>query len=284
MRFLAVKKQQYEPNHPPTITPLDEIPRLHRLLNLNPDHGDERSKYEDRSVIQEVLKNPDAANHKYIFFRHNMFEQRYPLIMTIMLGGSLEAVDLLYESCPEAIEETTSYGMTMLHVACWYKASLEVVQFLAEKHPPAVEMKDRFGETPLHRACSCGTPVEVVEMLVEQCPTTLTMEDNNERTPIMCANANNASPEVVSLLATLHCLLLANLSDDQVMSMLLEWDGEMWRCQVAPILRWRTSLVQKMAIPFTLLPTLLESVASAERVETVFRIVRETMELFEEKG
>lgn len=274
---------------------------LFRLLNLDPDEEGDRLKYDDDAVIEAVRRDPNAAARKYEFAVYDGYEF-YPLVMVVSLGGSLNAVRLMYEACPEVVENTTRQrytrrrslgqahpnqarnGWTPLHFACRYKASFKVMQFLADGYHLAIEGKNNLGCTPLHLACINGVTSEVAWMLVERCPSSIGIKDLRQRTALMYAETVDAHLDVISLLTTLHTLLCRRPSNAEVLLMLMEWRGEMWSSQVAPILHWRSSVVHGMDVSPVLMPSLLARVGREGRVQTVFQIIRETMDLCEHAG
>ena len=87
----------------------------------------------------------------------------------------LSVVEVLADSCPEAIREQTANGETAIHLACQsHDVSLSVVRVLVEREPEALAMAEGFhGDLPLHtlfrRWGSCP-PLDVVQYLVEQNP------------------------------------------------------------------------------------------------------------------
>lgn len=215
---------------------------LSPLLNLNPYSHVDRLEYRDDAVRETVRANPNAAKRKSRF----TFGKNYPLTMAVSLGASLDVVQLLCDACPSALQEGDGW----------------------------------FGWTPLHLAVYWSAPSEVVTLLVERSPAIMDSKDKNDRTPIDLAREYGASPEIQTLLGTLHDLFYLDPSDEEVLKMLLESNGEMWNSRTGPILHLRTAIVNGMGLTSALMPTLLGRVGQASRVQTMFAILREAMSLF----
>lgn len=254
------------------------------LLDLHPYNDEDRAKYDDAAVLNEIRRVPELAKKRHEFTK---FGSRYPLTMAVCLGASLEVVKLLCElSPPQAFREKNRLkGYTLLHYACKTRTSFEVTELLVNCYPSAVEMKSNKGWTPLHLASHGGGILEVVRFLAERFPAAMNMKTNYGQTPLMLAEeGNNESLDVVTLLKTLHALLCLRTSHEEVEAMLRESDGKgKWRTRVAPILRWRTAVLHKMGIHPSLMPTILERVGEEGRMETMFNILRDSMFLFEGK-
>uniref|UniRef100_A0A7S4K2T1 Uncharacterized protein n=1 Tax=Odontella aurita TaxID=265563 RepID=A0A7S4K2T1_9STRA len=117
---------------------------------------------------------------------------RYPLKRAVSLGASMDVVQRMTSSHPDAIRDrgvkgTNGYGATLLHTACAYGASEEVVQFLATQYPPALQLTTRHRYLPLHNACETGASANVVRILVNMHPGALDHKNVLGRNPAECA-------------------------------------------------------------------------------------------------
>uniref|UniRef100_A0A7S4S005 Uncharacterized protein n=1 Tax=Ditylum brightwellii TaxID=49249 RepID=A0A7S4S005_9STRA len=186
---------------PPMAGPQHEIgmpdPKLHSLLNLNPELEKDRRKFDGQAVIDQVRKNPNAARVTYTFARcyHCL-----PLQMAIMLGASARVVDFLLELYPSSIQARDGYGSTLLHSACEFQASLEVTSTLLDKFPDATTEKDLNENTPLHSACRCNPTPEMILLLLQRNTDAIREKNKEGMTPLHSACSYQASVEVVSLL------------------------------------------------------------------------------------
>lgn len=273
---------------PPNVPLQHQSPpkKLFFLLDLYPYVAKDRARYDDDAVRESIRRAPNAAKVKCSFTAF-YGDFLYPLPVAIALGASPETVQLLCDAHPEAIHETDNFGWTPLHFACRYPkggAQFDVVLLLLEKDPSAISTKDVDGFTPLHWACFNGAPAEVVGILAERCPAAMDIKNKRGNSPLMLARAYNrihkTSQDVSRLLETLHTLLCLHPSDEEVLAMLRQSNGEKWSSCTSPILRHRPSIVQMIGIHFALMPALLGKVGQDGRLETMFQIVRESMGLF----
>jgi len=173
-------------------------PKVHSLLDLNPEIEEERRKFDGQAVIEEIRKKPYAARAKYTFesCRHICC----PLQMAIMLGASINVVDFLLHVYPRSIEARDRYGSTLLHSACEFQASLEVVSLLLERFPGAATEKDFNNNTPLNSACRCGPTPQMILLLIQCNPDAIRERNKEGMAPLHSACSYQASVEVVSLL------------------------------------------------------------------------------------
>jgi len=173
-------------------------PRLHSLLDLNPEIEEERRKFDGQAVIEEVRQKPYAARALYAFekSRHSCF----PIQMAIMLGASTNVVDFLLSVYPRSIGARDMYGSTLLHSACEFQASLEVVSLLLERFPGATTEKDFNNNTPLNSACRCEPTPQMISLLIQRNPDAIRERNKEGMTPLHSACSYQASVEVVSLL------------------------------------------------------------------------------------
>eukprot|EP00565_Helicotheca_tamesis_P008551 CAMPEP_0185728310 /NCGR_PEP_ID=MMETSP1171-20130828/3692_1 /TAXON_ID=374046 /ORGANISM="Helicotheca tamensis, Strain CCMP826" /LENGTH=363 /DNA_ID=CAMNT_0028397001 /DNA_START=39 /DNA_END=1130 /DNA_ORIENTATION=+ len=160
---------------------------LHSLLDVNVQKKEERENFDGLAVISEVKRNPKAAEREYIFFSSNKQEHTYPLHQSVRLGVSLDVVEAIYNSYPQAVTiKEPKTGNTALHLACNKQFSPEVLRFLLEKWPQAVSEKDHRGVTPLHIACALLVDVDVVSLLLDAWPDAI-KEYCNGKTPLVLA-------------------------------------------------------------------------------------------------
>mmetsp|Transcript_29711 Transcript_29711/g.39528 ORF Transcript_29711/g.39528 Transcript_29711/m.39528 type:complete len:401 (+) Transcript_29711:110-1312(+) len=173
-------------------------PKLHSLLNLDPDLEEDRRRFDDEAFIEEIKQKPHAAKARYTFNSHD--ESYLPLHMVIMLGASTDVVELLLNIYPISIAATDCNGNTPLHTACEFQASLEVTSLLLEKFPGAAMEKDFQNNTPLNIACRYRPTLEMISLLINVCPDAIREKSEDGLTPLHSACSYQASFEVVSLL------------------------------------------------------------------------------------
>mmetsp|Transcript_23766 Transcript_23766/g.34632 ORF Transcript_23766/g.34632 Transcript_23766/m.34632 type:complete len:408 (-) Transcript_23766:81-1304(-) len=173
-------------------------PKLHSLLDLNPEIEEERRKFDGQAVIEEIRQKPYAARALYAFekSRHSCF----PIQMAIMLGASTNVVDFLLSVYPRSIGARDMYGSTLLHSACEFQAPLEVVSLLLERFPGAITEKDFNNNTPLNSACRCEPTTQMISLLIQRNPDAIRERNKEGMTPLHSACSYQASVEVVSLL------------------------------------------------------------------------------------
>eukprot|EP00565_Helicotheca_tamesis_P005438 CAMPEP_0185738068 /NCGR_PEP_ID=MMETSP1171-20130828/31955_1 /TAXON_ID=374046 /ORGANISM="Helicotheca tamensis, Strain CCMP826" /LENGTH=194 /DNA_ID=CAMNT_0028409169 /DNA_START=126 /DNA_END=707 /DNA_ORIENTATION=+ len=171
-----------------TVTPQKD---LYALLNYPPwtvrITTEDKEKVDNCAIIKELRRDPKAAERKYSFSYNN--EHTFPLHQAIKLGASLEALDALYKSYPQAVRTKGQYtDFTPLHLACVWGEPCEVVSYLYSKWPAAAKEKDYHGNIPLHRACQhSDAPMDVVAFLLEEWPEAVKETNNLEHTPLELA-------------------------------------------------------------------------------------------------
>eukprot|EP00957_Ditylum_brightwellii_P102266 7795478-Ditylum_brightwellii.AAC.1 len=138
-------------------------PKLHSLLDLDPEIEEDRRMFDGQAVIEEIKRKPHAAKARYTFSVR--YHSCLPIHMAIMLGASTNVVDFLLSIYPLSIVAKDGYGNTPLHSACEFQASLEVILLLLKNFPGAAMEKDGNNNTPLHSACRCGATPEMILLL-----------------------------------------------------------------------------------------------------------------------
>eukprot|EP00565_Helicotheca_tamesis_P004068 CAMPEP_0185732434 /NCGR_PEP_ID=MMETSP1171-20130828/16187_1 /TAXON_ID=374046 /ORGANISM="Helicotheca tamensis, Strain CCMP826" /LENGTH=380 /DNA_ID=CAMNT_0028401931 /DNA_START=32 /DNA_END=1174 /DNA_ORIENTATION=+ len=208
-------------------------PKLHSLLNFNPEIEDDRRKFDGKAVIEVVERAPHAARARYNF--KGCYDNCFPLHMAVMLGAStsvvkallrahpsaitgrdryqstpfhcasefgasIEVMSLLLEKFPGAIKEGDHNHNTPLNSACKYRPTPEMISFLIKTHPDSIWVINNVGMTPLHSACTCQASIEVVSQLLQAWPAAAREKDSNGMTPLHVACEYEAPSEVISLL------------------------------------------------------------------------------------
>ncbi|KAL3767891.1 hypothetical protein ACHAW5_010134 [Stephanodiscus triporus] len=191
---------------------------LLRLIDLCPFLASEKSRYDDVAVLSILRRNPRAAclRRPYRCGIGNGPDGAHPLALVVALGGSLEVVRRMVDSCPSALGmrlggrrnvlhyaiaegvdvsvisyltsrrpalaiEEDSFGAIPLHLASTYcpssSSSSSVIVHLLSLNPDAAGALDRKSQTPLHRACMSRASLDDVLALIEACPDALFLDD-----------------------------------------------------------------------------------------------------------
>ena len=83
---------------------------LLRLIDLCPFLASEKSTYDDAAVLNLLTSHPTAANkrHSYRCGIGTATSKAYPLALVVALGGSIDVVKRMINSCPMALNEKLS--------------------------------------------------------------------------------------------------------------------------------------------------------------------------------
>ena len=100
-------------------------------------------------------------------------KQDSALSLACTCNKSVETVQILIRTNPDALVKKNDYGFAPLHCVCRaYQPRMGIVQALLDACPSCVSLKTHGGETPVHLACSnSGAFVGVLQLL--------TMAQNN---------------------------------------------------------------------------------------------------------
>eukprot|EP01039_Chlorochromonas_danica_P000444 gene444-478_t len=119
-------------------------------------------------------------------------------------NDSLEVVQTIYETFPEAIRIRDHEGGLPLHHACCLVENELVVKYLHEAYPEAISIaQDETRCTPLHLAAAFNSSPDIIRYILSVCP-------------------NGASVEDADGWCAVHSLLNTNSED--------RWDGRKLEC------------------------------------------------------
>mmetsp|Transcript_19385 Transcript_19385/g.33265 ORF Transcript_19385/g.33265 Transcript_19385/m.33265 type:complete len:368 (-) Transcript_19385:74-1177(-) len=123
------------------------------LVDLCPFLASDKRKYDNEAVLNILRKNPSVAclRHSYRCGIGNT-NKVHPLALVVALGGSLEVVQLMVQSCPEALDEKLSGKRNVLHYAIAEGVDVSVIRYLTSQNPALVLEVDSFQAIPLHLA------------------------------------------------------------------------------------------------------------------------------------
>lgn len=162
---------------------------LFKLLNLDP-HNDfdakEKFKYKEEAVLVLTQFFPSAFRKMYTF--HGYFDdpelKTYPLTAACALGASISTIRKIFELYPKA-------SFDALCESCVSKFSMDIVEFLVESRPEALEEHDDLHANVFHHAARSGDPpFEILQYLVEKRHRQLLETDVNKCTPLHFACEN----------------------------------------------------------------------------------------------
>ena len=113
----------------------------------------------------------------------------------------------LLEYFPDAVNATTSMGMTPLHMICCNKnATRGMVQLLIDAHPESLRRATNHGWMPLHMICNNtgiadSTAVDIMGLFLERCPEAARHAETDGALPIhVAAGQGSKSSEFCRML------------------------------------------------------------------------------------
>ena len=122
-------------------------------------------------------------------------------------GGEPDVINFLLDKYPQGSRQVaTDMGWLPIHSAAHGGASLPVLKRLADLHPGSLEIIDSNGRTPLHVACERKGNLESIAYLLAKAPQLIDMEDGSRFTPITLAAMHQTVP-VIELLLSHHEVL-----------------------------------------------------------------------------
>eukprot|EP00565_Helicotheca_tamesis_P007599 CAMPEP_0185731892 /NCGR_PEP_ID=MMETSP1171-20130828/14200_1 /TAXON_ID=374046 /ORGANISM="Helicotheca tamensis, Strain CCMP826" /LENGTH=327 /DNA_ID=CAMNT_0028401249 /DNA_START=237 /DNA_END=1220 /DNA_ORIENTATION=+ len=265
-----------------TLCPAEK--NLFTLMNLNPSVDEERQLFDEDAVIQEVKKDPQAAARAHAFksFWYQMDSSCYPLHQAIMLGASLDVVDILYKNYPPAIKKKCCNPdeLTALHIACKFGSSPEVVSFLLDRWPAAAREQDNNGNHPLHFACLWDAPLKVILLLLERWPEASTKHYYNIPTPLQTSHSRCASADIQNVLFRVSHICTEETDQDKSKEAADLFKEIRWCGGIMLVLDRYPDIARTLAVDIKVMPGFLSLVGYRCKVSTMWSVISNMQELF----
>jgi hypothetical protein len=169
---------------------------LLRLIDLCPFLASEKSTYDDAAVLNLLTYHPAAANKRHSYrCGIGTASKAFPLALVVALGGSIDVVTRMVNSCPMALNEKLSGRRNVLHYAIAEGVDISIIQYLTSCNPSLVKEVDSFHAIPLHLASTYypTSSVDVVRHLLQLYPHGAGCLDNKSQTPLHRACRSRAS-------------------------------------------------------------------------------------------
>ena len=123
---------------------------------------------------EEASKKSDKTEHMGNAVIHEVCRNNAPM----------DIIDEILDIDCDATKEKCSRGYLPLHYSCYYGASVEVIERLIESYPEAIRCTDsKTNSLPLHLACKTEASPEVIKRLIQEYPEALIVRDATGKTP-----------------------------------------------------------------------------------------------------
>jgi len=169
---------------------------LFTILDIEP--WSENTGYTDEEVMNAIESDPEACKKKYRFEFFGVVI--YPFSMMCAIGASVDAIQMCYDTFPDALEEKDPWVGSPLHYACGYEGPPKVVEWLLEKDAGMVATINRLRRSPFHIACQFSPRAKILNVLLKTAPMGLEVTDKYGNTPLHLACENGAPMEVLEMM------------------------------------------------------------------------------------
>ena len=122
-----------------------------------------------------------------------------PIVGAVASGCGIAAVQALLKAHPEGIRARQG-PHTLLHTAACNGQTVDVIDLLIATWPEAAAEQDPDGNSPLHFAAACQQTPDVVKSLIAACPDAAKWRGQLKRYPLSLCLLTEAPPESVELI------------------------------------------------------------------------------------
>jgi ankyrin repeat protein len=168
----------------------------------------------DKKTVENILQK-FQKNKKHILLEP-AFHRWTPLHYACRFASTnVELIELLINTCPDAVRAQDRHHRYPLHIALDSGASVEVIKLLLDTDTTDEALftrSKRLLKLPLHIACSSGCDLEVIRLLLQKAKDIAYLRSKTKTgsTPLHLAVVNKIDPKAIELLVKRERLLSTN--------------------------------------------------------------------------